>query len=377
MSRFYMIGIIKNKNSIVGYRLIDLDNIQTNPVHYFDATVMGVVNAVKSRHTVENLKITSQKIVGIHGVVSRYPIVGHPERQAMTVIKSVNDGTYIAIDVNGQKFNATEGQLIRYSNEYGLTNVKNVDNKYISGINFNLVKGADIGNVEAVQPPIQPIQKPIQPPVQPIQPIQKPAQPVQPAKPAIEKPDNQYDVGEQTNPIYMDACYEYRLKQEVRIGADGKPYWAPSNSIGFGVLCKSDIEDYVIKAPKSILNGVPVTSMQNTYCTLSNKLVDLRDFDFSLVTDFYNIMNKTTGCWLAVDSIGESYIIRNASKLFEGFTGTIVTETDKLAKFFNGNPNIRVKAFKNATISGVLNDLASWQNKATKRGIMACLKPSK
>lgn len=137
----YMVGVYKQKNKIVGFKMLDPNNADPSK-RVMDVQYNQVVSVLQSKSAnIVNLKIENGKIKGYNGSLDRYGVIG--KSQALVIIKKATDKNdtmlgYICSDCNGNMKLLTEQQVIDFANKIALANGKVVTDasgkSYISAI---------------------------------------------------------------------------------------------------------------------------------------------------------------------------------------------------------------------------------------------------
>lgn len=136
----YVVGLYKKGKSIVGFRLLALNQDGTTEVK--DVSYNDVFNVIKSnRANIKNLKIDNGELKGVNGRLDRYGVLG--KTQAIVVLKELvdkhgkNQG-YLCSDSLGQTRMLTEQQVVMFADKFGIANGKLVSedngNKHVSCI---------------------------------------------------------------------------------------------------------------------------------------------------------------------------------------------------------------------------------------------------
>lgn len=143
--------IIDDKNSIIGYRLLNTDGQQAECKNIPKAALINALE--KGNITVENLAVVSGEyskenlmIVGTQGSIDRLPsvklsgeLVGNKAKKSpLTIVNKLEDVGYTVADYKGAiKFMRVD-EVVAYSKEFGITNGKVVTRngvEFISAIN--------------------------------------------------------------------------------------------------------------------------------------------------------------------------------------------------------------------------------------------------
>ena len=130
---FMIATIRKDKNTIIGFRLLD-----TNTGKTIDKLYQSVLDTLKYEKTpIENLKIGNDIIKGNNGSIERYPILNQQlqliGKDPLIIISKESDGLYLCADHKGLSGQKTKPSLIEYTAIHGLANGKIVNN-HISAI---------------------------------------------------------------------------------------------------------------------------------------------------------------------------------------------------------------------------------------------------
>lgn len=131
----FMIGTIKNKNNLIGIRLLESTTGQVK-----DADINSVIKALKAGTKIENLMIDGNELKGINGSIERYGVIG--KSQSCTILGLHEDASgniigYRVADVNGCVKDLDIRNTIDIAERLGLANGRVVEKngkKFISPI---------------------------------------------------------------------------------------------------------------------------------------------------------------------------------------------------------------------------------------------------
>ena len=127
----YVIAVKMNRTTPEILRLLDIESNQT-----LDVSINQLINVIRTKNfKIENISLTGNTLKGSNGALSRYPIIGKPGNQPLTIIKkNSKESSYIVANADGKMLTASESILVKYAKQIGISNGKVVDN-HISSIN--------------------------------------------------------------------------------------------------------------------------------------------------------------------------------------------------------------------------------------------------
>ena len=126
----WMIGVIKNKSNIIGFRLLDDNTRQVKDVPYNN--IMDILK--KGLVTIENIEVVKNKLESTNGSLNSYGSIDNKKVQqnCPVVVLSKKEDKFICADIQGRIASISESDLLRIAQTNGIANGKVVNNKVYS-----------------------------------------------------------------------------------------------------------------------------------------------------------------------------------------------------------------------------------------------------
>lgn len=309
----YLIGVLKSRNKIVGYRLLQLKDKK-----YFDVNPQTVQQILQvNSNAVANLELVNGEIVGSQGSIDRYTAIRETrvsDRQIVIIKKVViNDDKPVGYLVTDYRYSAlkflTTDEIISICEPQGsnkIANGKIVENsegtKFISAIQGNydtMTISAEL-YAKTMRNRADQSNKPIVKAKKPVVDVKKPAEveqrkvlePKEQENKAMEKELNAQEIIKVTT-----DDFEYAYGYEV--DDDGK--WVKSGLPGYGV--KFIGTDTYLAQPQTEIDGKPIVSLRNTFRDSKHIAIDLRGFgSLDAVKHFQNMCHGVKLSWVFLNS---------------------------------------------------------------------------
>lgn len=375
----YLIGVLKSRNKVVGYRLLQLKDKK-----YFDVKPQAVQQILQvNSNAIANLALVNGEIVGSQGSIDRYTAIRETrvsDRQ-LVIIKRVivNDDKLAGYLVTDYRYSAlkllTTDEIIKICETQGnskIANGKIVENsegtKFISAIqgNYDTVTISAERYAKMVE---NKANKPVIEVKKPVIEVKKPAEIEQ--KKVLEPKEQENKAMEKelaTNEITKITTedFEYAYGYEV----DDNGNWVKSGLSGYGA--KFIGADTYLAQPQTEIEGKPIVSLRNTFRDSKHIAIDLREFgSLDAVKHCQNMCHGAKLSWVFLNSNAKL----DESKFKEIFSGQdvqIVQETSQNLGELADRFKVRTVRFKKMSMNSWFEDAVKASSCGKGMAVVLC-----